>query len=195
MITGGGSRGRGPGWRSGRPEPRRRPLVPPEPPVPRCVATAGSPTSAARRRRRAPTPPAGRRPGRRTRQAPARRRARRTPSGASPCTARDRAPPPISSTRSTGTDWSLSASRPSASPHSMPSTAARARSRGRGVATASGRTSRPVAVGQVGGALAVEVGQQHQTAGPGRRGQREVVELVAGRRRAAARRRRAPGPR
>ena len=41
-------------------------------------------------------------------------------------TAVDRAAPPISSTRWTGTSLSRSASRPSARPHSMPSTAARA---------------------------------------------------------------------
>lgn len=74
-----------------------------------------------------------------------------TPStpGASSWTARERAPPPMSSTRRTATPWARTASSPSARPPSSPSTAARARCAG--VVLASRMpTSRPVAFGRSG---------------------------------------------
>ena len=69
--------------------------------------------------------------------------------GASCCTAGDRAAPPISSTRSTATPCATTASMPSASPQSRPSTAARAQYAGVDVRSVSPCTE-PVARGRFG---------------------------------------------
>ena len=83
---------------------------------------------------------------------------------------------------------------PSASPHSSPSTAARARcARGRGGQRQA--VQRAGGVGPVRGALALEVGHQHQPVRPGRARTAPARRARRGRRRAARRRRRAPGRR
>ena len=104
------------------------------------------------------------------------------------------AAPPMSRMRRASTPCARTASRPSASPHSIPSMAARARfSRvvdGEGHAEQGGG-----GVGQVRGALALEVRLQHETARHRARRRGRAGRVRRGRRRAGRRSRRGCAPR
>ena len=84
-------------------------------------------------------------------------------------TASDRAPPPISSTRRTSTPDARNASSPSASPHSIPSTAARARFAGGGSSRRSCRAGRRWRPGRLGVRSPARYGRSVSPPAPGLR--------------------------